>query len=1339
MALAKRLYLDFADRFSTAWTIEIWQEGFVGEPASYQGGQSPVSIRWNGSDYKRVIGSEMIVTIVSPYDLTWLNTTSDRSILVQLKKGGSLYHQGFIVPNQFVESLNAGVRSFELSVNDGLGLLGEHKYADEDGHPYDGSETLIKIIAKALANTGLEMNIVCCDNLYESSMNQTDSDDPLAQSTIDQFIFADENYDPATAYDVIDKVLKHKNLRIFQSNGAWWIMPRTSMDVETLDFRVFDSDGSYLSEDTLSLQIATNKTTFVNLKGSVIETNPSVRDITIINKVAPKRNLFKNGHFPENEFTSANTLHHFYISPTSTFQRLIYRNQIGLRADASGSILDRNRYLRTYYTETLGTSTYILKFIGGHWLTPSNPMFLRLEHDNGSGTMRYYNGFEWGTSVAEIDVNLTLLPRIESLENLETLEITILPSPENGKMRLTVYDPIEGLLESSRLYLKEITLSESMAENFANEYIATYGIDPGNSAGITYSIELNDHSGEALSRYYGIIGLSSPPTNYAWAKKGEPGVSKTLVGWLLERASENVSPTLRYNGQIYGLANYTNAIKLTQYEDKIFIFGDVEYNVKHSLWSGDAYEVAGMMLSSSGEREDRDVDFTITGGGGSLKLPPNVTTYDVRDITQNYAKFSGLTSTEAGRTISERGFIYCLDSEGRDPDYSLDTVLDAGDGEGEFTASTNYPTVLLVENTAYRVRAYAINEFGIGYGNTKNFTTLERATPTVQTVRVYNILTDAVTIDGLVTSNGGWFLTQHGFCYKKATTGDPTTSDTKVSLGIGTYVTNFSSTIGSLDPGVYRIRAYAEYLYGGTYYQVYGETMAFSLAEGDQLLAVSTDTGISVYGRTATASGSAISGDTISESGLLIRVASQGIPTTALYSAKYTNSSGGNGAFSYTFTGLTASTNYYVRAYAMIDSVPYYGDYRLFKSGAAIPPTVTTRVTSWVGGDKAYAGGNITAGDAVITARGVCWIQSTTGSPTTANDKTTDGTGAGVYDSTLSVLTAGLTYRYRAYAVTADGTTYGTTLTFNTMTFYPPNVVSRFVEDIGPFSAKMSGFAISENTITARGFLLKQASSGDPTLSDTVIASDSGQGYFEEVIDGLAGETDYRIRAYATDGVGTGYGETRGFTTRSELPIVSDAEIYSITGDGFWISASITDEGGGEIEACGVCYYTGSYVAPADIEDYVVLSNGVSQEFSVYVRGYIFPSTSVQFRVFAQNAYGIGYGSNQNQTTTAGYRAVVTTGGIVIQQTSAMVGGNVIDEGDQTVVGKGICWLAGPSHPMVGDNPVSGGSGLGAYYCQMTGLTANTTYTVCAYATDTMGFTSYGQAKTFTTLQEEVG
>ena len=121
---------------------------------------------------------------------------------------------------------------------------------------------------------------------------------------------------------------------------------------------------------------------------------------------------------------------------------------------------------------------------------------------------------------------------------------------------------------------------------------------------------------------------------------------------------------------------------------------------------------------------------------------------------------------------------------------------------------------------------------------------------------------------------------------------------------------------------------------------------------------------------------------------------------------------------------------------------------------------------------------------------------------------------------------------------------------------------------------------------------------------------------------------------------------------------------------------------------------TRSMSARQTLEDYVVPRTGCPKEFSVYV-GYILPSTLVQFRVFAQNAYGIGYGSNQNQMTTAGYRAVVMTGGIVIQKTSAIVSGNVIDEGDQTVVSKGICWLAGTSHPMVGDNPVSGVQALG--------------------------------------------
>jgi photosystem II stability/assembly factor-like uncharacterized protein len=53
----------------------------------------------------------------------------------------------------------------------------------------------------------------------------------------------------------------------------------------------------------------------------------------------------------------------------------------------------------------------------------------------------------------------------------------------------------------------------------------------------------------------------------------------------------------------------------------------------------------------------------------------------------------------------------------------------------------------------------------------------------------------------------------------------------------------------------------------------------------------------------------------------------------------------------------------------------------------------------------------------------VCW--NTTGSPTISDSKTTDGTGTGAFTSSVTGLTKGVTYYYRAYATNAYGTSYG--------------------------------------------------------------------------------------------------------------------------------------------------------------------------------------------------------------------------------------------------------------------------------------------------------------------------
>lgn len=71
------------------------------------------------------------------------------------------------------------------------------------------------------------------------------------------------------------------------------------------------------------------------------------------------------------------------------------------------------------------------------------------------------------------------------------------------------------------------------------------------------------------------------------------------------------------------------------------------------------------------------------------------------------------------------------------------------------------------------------------------------------------------------------------------------------------------------------------------------------------------------------------------------------------------------------------------------------------------------------------------------------------------------------------------------------------------------------------------------------------------------------------------------------------------------------------------------------------------------------------------------------------------------------------------------------NDGGSTVIDRGICYIEGKSTPTVSNYRVSGGSGIGAFSCNLTNLTAGTTYTYCAYATNSVGV-GYGQTATFT-------
>ncbi len=65
-----------------------------------------------------------------------------------------------------------------------------------------------------------------------------------------------------------------------------------------------------------------------------------------------------------------------------------------------------------------------------------------------------------------------------------------------------------------------------------------------------------------------------------------------------------------------------------------------------------------------------------------------------------------------------------------------------------------------------------------------------------------------------------------------------------------------------------------------------------------------------------------------------------------------------------------------------------------------------------------------------MTVRGVCW--STSANPTTTDNKTVDGSGTGVFTSSITGLFPGTIYHVRAYATNRVGTSYGQDLSYKT-------------------------------------------------------------------------------------------------------------------------------------------------------------------------------------------------------------------------------------------------------------------------------------------------------------------
>ena len=395
--------------------------------------------------------------------------------------------------------------------------------------------------------------------------------------------------------------------------------------------------------------------------------------------------------------------------------------------------------------------------------------------------------------------------------------------------------------------------------------------------------------------------------------------------------------------------------------------------------------------------------------------------------------------------------------------------------------------------------------------------------PVLATTVVTDITQTTAASGANITSDGGAAVTARGVCWSTATT--PTIADSKASNGTGTGV--FTCALTGLTPGTtYYVRGYATNSAG----TAYGAAKSFTALP--LLGPVVVTNAVTVVGQTTATSGGRITydgGAAITAKGVCWSTSA----TPTIADSKTTDGTD-TAAFVSAITGLTASTTYYVRAYATNSIGTTYGTAVSFTTTAApVVPTVNTTAVTAIAQTTASSGGSISAdGGEAVTEKGVCW--STSATPTITDPKTLDGTGTATFTSAITGLTASTTYYVRAYATNNAGTGYGAAVSFTTSTesgIGYPVLTTRDIILIGHATAISGGTVTADGgtAVTERGVCW--STSAFPTITDNKSSDAAGTGTFKSAISGLSITTTYYVRAYATNSAGTSYGEEKSFTT----------------------------------------------------------------------------------------------------------------------------------------------------------------------------------------------------------------
>jgi len=313
-------------------------------------------------------------------------------------------------------------------------------------------------------------------------------------------------------------------------------------------------------------------------------------------------------------------------------------------------------------------------------------------------------------------------------------------------------------------------------------------------------------------------------------------------------------------------------------------------------------------------------------------------------------------------------------------------------------------------------------------------------------------------------------------------------------------------------------------------------------------------------------------------------------------------------------------------------------------SGVFTPATVTTGAATAITNVSARTPGTINSfGCAPIMSYGIEW--STT-SGFTSGTQVPGASLTGIsYIVDLAGLTPNTTYYYKAFAITAAGTAYGTEMSFTTLAAPPVTLTATALAAFGDvcvgIASAPASFNITGGNLTAAdlvvgplaGYSFSTTANGTYTATLTLphAAGNYTQEVFVRFTPTAAGVRSGNIPV--SGGGATAIAVAATGTGVATPPVVVTGDVDSLT----TYSASLE----GAVTAAGCSPVTGYGIEWSTINGFAngtgtrVAANNLSgNAFSVNLTGLVQGAT-YYYKAYAQNAGGIAYGVQQSFTVNA--------------------------------------------------------------------------------------------------------